>query len=51
MNEFVTASKSRSVTAHEISNTNDLREEANEYVREHIDEEWPFDSFDWDITQ
>ena len=30
---------------------NDLREEAYEYVREHIDEEWPFDSFDWDIAQ
>ena len=30
---------------------NNLREEAYEYVREHIDEEWPFDSFDWDIAQ
>lgn len=30
---------------------NDLREEAYEYVREHIDEEWPWDSFDWDIAQ
>lgn len=30
---------------------NDLREEAYEYVREHIDDEWPFDSFEWDITQ
>lgn len=30
---------------------NDLRDEAYEYVREHIDEEWPFDSFDWDIAQ
>ena len=30
---------------------NDLREEAYDYVREHIDEEWPFDSFDWDIAQ
>jgi len=30
---------------------NDLREEAYEYVREHIDEEWPFDSFDRDIAQ
>lgn len=30
---------------------NDLREEAYEYVREHIDEEWPFDSFEWDIAQ
>lgn len=30
---------------------NDLREEAYEYVREHIDEEWPFGSFDWDIAQ
>lgn len=30
---------------------NNLREEADEYVRRHIDEEWPFDSFDWDIAQ
>ena len=30
---------------------NDLSEKANEYVRKHIDEEWPFDSFDWDIVQ
>ena len=30
---------------------NNLCEEAYEYVREHIDEEWPFDSFDWDIAQ
>lgn len=30
---------------------NDLREEAYEYVREHLDEEWPFESFDWDIAQ
>lgn len=30
---------------------NDLREEAYEYVREHIDDEWPFDSFEWDIAQ
>lgn len=30
---------------------NDLRDEAYEYVREHIDEEWPFDSFDWDIAK
>lgn len=30
---------------------NDLRDEAYEYVCEHIDEEWPFDSFDWDIAQ
>ena len=30
---------------------NDLRDEAYEYVREHIDEEWPFDSFEWDIAQ
>lgn len=29
----------------------DLREEAYEYVCEHIDEEWPFDSFEWDIAQ
>ena len=29
---------------------NDLREEAYEYVRDHIDEEWPFESFDWDIA-
>lgn len=29
----------------------DLREEAYEYVQEHIDEEWPFNSFDWDIAQ
>ena len=28
-----------------------LREEADEYVREHIDEEWPFGSFDWDVAQ
>ena len=34
----------------EVLVANDLREEAYEYVREHIDEEWPFDSFDWDIT-
>lgn len=26
---------------------NDLREEADEYVCEHIDEEWPFEPFDW----
>lgn len=30
---------------------NGLHEEACEYVREHIDEEWPFDSLDWDIAQ
>ena len=30
---------------------NNLREEAYEYVREHIDEEWPFEPFDWDIAQ
>lgn len=30
---------------------NDLREEAYEYVREHIDEKWPFDSFEWNIAQ
>ncbi len=29
---------------------NDLGEEAYEYVRDHIDEEWPFESFDWDIA-
>jgi hypothetical protein len=34
----------------EVLVANDLREEAYEYVREHIDEEWPFDSFDLDIT-
>lgn len=34
----------------EVLVANDLRDEAYEYVREHIDEEWPFDSFDWDIT-
>ena len=28
-----------------------LREEADEYVRKHIDEEWPFGSFDWDVAQ
>lgn len=35
----------------EVLVDNDLREEAYEYVREHIDEEQPFDSFDWDITR
>lgn len=30
---------------------NDLREEACEYVREHIDEELPFDPIEWDIAQ
>lgn len=35
----------------EVLVANDLRDEAYEYVREHIDEEWPFDSFDWDIAQ
>jgi len=30
---------------------NDLRDEAYEYVRERIDEELPFDSFDWDVAQ
>ena len=30
---------------------NGLRDEAYEYVRERIDEELPFDSFDWDIAQ
>lgn len=34
-----------------LAANNNLREEAYEYVREHIDEEWPFDSFDWDIAQ
>ncbi len=32
---------------------NDLRDEANEYVREHFDEEMPFDTidaYDWKIT-
>ena len=35
----------------EVLAANDLCDEAYEYVREHIDEEWPFDSFDWDIAQ
>lgn len=35
----------------EVLVANDLRDEAYEHVREHIDEEWPFDSFDWDIVQ
>lgn len=30
---------------------NGLREEARTYVKEHIDEELPFDSFEWDIEQ
>ena len=30
---------------------NGLREEAYDYVRERIDEEWSFDLFDWDIAQ
>lgn len=30
---------------------NGLREEAYKYVREHIDEEWLFESFDWDIAR
>ena len=30
---------------------NNLCEEAYEYVRKHINEEWPFDPFDWDIAQ
>lgn len=32
----------------EVLIANDLREEAYEYVRDHIDEELPFDSFEWD---
>lgn len=35
----------------EVLIANDLRDEAYEYVRDHIDEEWPWDTFDWDITQ
>ena len=30
---------------------NDLKEEACEYVQERIDEEWPFEPFDWDFGQ
>lgn len=35
----------------EVLIANDLREEACEYVREHIDEELPFDPIEWDIAQ
>lgn len=35
----------------EVLITNDLREEACEYVREHIDEELPFDPIEWDIAR
>ena len=35
----------------EFPGANGLRDKADEYVREHIDEEWPFDSFDWDVAQ
>ena len=35
----------------EVLIANDLREEAYEYVRDHIDEELPFDSFEWDIAR
>lgn len=35
----------------EVLIANDLREEACEYVREHIDEELPFDPLEWDIAQ
>lgn len=35
----------------EVLVANDLRDEAYEYVREHIDEELPFELIDWDIVQ
>lgn len=35
----------------EVLIANDLREEACEYVREHIAEELPFDPIEWDIAQ
>ena len=35
----------------EVLVANDLRDEAYEHVRDHIDEELPFDMFDWDITR
>lgn len=35
----------------EVLADNGLRDEAYEYVRGHIDEEWLFDSFDWDIAR
>lgn len=35
----------------EVLIANDLREKASEYVREHIDEELPFDPIEWDIAQ
>lgn len=35
----------------EVLIANDLREEAYEYVCDHIDEELPFDSFEWDIAR
>lgn len=35
----------------EVLIANDLKEEACEYVREHIDEELPFDPIEWDIGQ
>ena len=30
---------------------NGLSGEAEEYVCEHIDKEWPFEAFDWDAAQ
>lgn len=35
----------------EVLIANDLREKAYEYVRDHIDEDLPFDSFEWDIAR
>lgn len=35
----------------EVLIANDLRDEANEYVHEHIDEELPFDSFEWNTDR
>lgn len=35
----------------EVLVANDLRDEAYEYLQEHIDEELPFESFEWDIAE
>ena len=35
----------------EVLVANDLREEASEYVRDHIDEELPFNSLEWDTDR
>ena len=35
----------------EVVGGNDLRDEAYEDLQEHIDEEVPFESFEWDIAE